>query len=121
MSIEAYKQFVDDLVARASGVEARRVLESTAWPDTPENTDLNKFLASLDSGQREILAQLLQHTREGGMHDVLAYLQEQSDDGNFQLVNCGTALPHDPFNSPLYYDWLCRLEGDEWPKVEDET
>ena len=121
MSIEAYKQLIDDLVARAPSVEARRVRELTAWPELPENTELNQLLASLGTDQREVLAQLLQSTREGGIHDVLAYLQEQADLGGLQLVKAGEALPNEPFDTQLYYDWVCRLAGDDWPEVDDAT
>src|SRR6516165_1509912 len=72
--LEDYKNFIDALVRIRQDVSARRVKENRLWPDRPENQAKNEFLGQLTDAQREILAHLLQHARDAGIHDVLAYL-----------------------------------------------
>ena len=91
--------------------------EKRQWPDLPENLQINALVSSLDDSQRAVLGQLLQRARDGGIHDMLAYLNEQIDLNGLRLSKNGHELPHEPFGSELQYDWTCRKEGDDWPET----
>ncbi|TNJ63780.1 hypothetical protein FE784_23970 [Paenibacillus hemerocallicola] len=37
-----------------------------------------------------------------------------STDG-FEITKNGVKMATEPFGSEMYFDWVCRREGDEWP------
>ena len=116
--LQDYKALIDGLVQLSHSVAARRVREGQPWPQLPENKALNTFLSKLSAEQRETLADLLQKTFEAGIHQVLAYLNDEIDLGGLRLTRDGREVPVTPFGTELYYDWVCRLAGDPWPQPE---
>jgi hypothetical protein len=110
--IQLYKDFVDGLVKGRAGVLGRWIT-GRGWPDSPENKPINELLAQLTPQQKEIVAQIAKEAREEGIHDTLAYLDDEMANG-LRLVNEGAELPISPFES-LHYDWVCRCAGDAWP------
>ena len=73
--LKHYKDFIDGLVERRSGVDRKRIL-GKGYPDNEENRPYNELLASLTLEQKEVLAKLVQKARLGGIHDTLAYMNE---------------------------------------------
>lgn len=118
--LDDYKEFIEALVGIRPDVSARWVREKQAWPDLLENRAINAFVAKLTDAQREVLATLLQHARDGGIHDTLAYLNDEINLAGLRIVRKGRELPVEPFGTELYYDWTCRREGDPWPKPDSE-
>ena len=112
--LEYYKNFIDGLVEQKNGVDGKRIL-GKGYPHNEENRPYNELLASLTLEQKEVLAKLVQKARLGGIHDALAYMDEMMDCDGLQLTQNGESLPHDAFES-MHYDFICRCEGDEWPK-----
>ena len=119
--LEDYKAMIDDLVNRRPSVLARWVTEKRDWPDLPENRDINGFLETLTDSQRAVLADLLQQARDSGIHDVLAYLTDEITLRGLRLARNGQELAVEPFGSEMYYDWVCRREGDTWPDERGQT
>jgi|SRR5262245_14466989 len=119
--LDDYKAFIDALVGIRPDVCARWVRERRGWPDLPENKAINAFVAKLTDAQREVLATLLQHARDGGIHDTLAYLTDEINVEGLRIVRNGRELPVEPFGTEMYYDWTCRREGDPWPKADGEA
>jgi hypothetical protein len=119
--LEDYKNFIDALVRIRPDVSAQWVKVKRPWPDLPENQATNEFLAQLTDAQREILAHLLQHARDGGIHDVLAYLNDEINRNGLRSVRNGHEMPVEPFGTELHYDWTCRREGDPWPQSPQEV
>lgn len=121
--LDDYKEFIDALVHIRPCVSARWVREKRRWPISPafpENRAINRFLDKLTDSQREVLAVLLQEARDGGIHDVLAYLTDEINLGRLRLVRNGRDVPVEPFGTELSYDWTCRREGQNWPPVEGQ-
>jgi hypothetical protein len=118
--LDDYKAFVEALVRIRPDVAARWVRERRAWPDLPENKSINAFVEKLTDAQREVLATLLQHARDSGIHDTLAYLNDEINLAGLRIVRKGRELPVEPFGTELSYDWTCRREGDPWPEPESE-
>jgi hypothetical protein len=116
--LDDYKALIDALVDFRPDVTARWVREKRPWPDLPENRAINEFVGQLSDSEREVLAILLQHARDGGIHDVLAYLNAEVCLKGLRLVRNGRELPVEPFGTELHYDWVCRREGDQWPKTD---
>lgn len=116
-----YKQFIDDLVTLRPTILARWVKEK-GWPNQPENKGINKLLGELTPEQKDVLAQMLQQARDGGIHDVLVYLTDENKLEELRLVKNGVELAVEPYGTEMYYDWVCRSEGDEWPEhqLDDE-
>ena len=112
--IEEYKSFIDALVGIKSSAAAQWVT-GKGFPDVPGNEQINQLLSSLTSQQKEILASMLQGAKEAGIHDTLAYLNEQMSFGNIVIIKNGVSLPVEPFDTELHFDWVARSEGDEWP------
>lgn len=110
--LQLYKELVDGLVKIRPGVDVRWIT-GRGWPDSPENKPINDLLSQLTPQQKEIVAKIAQEARDGGIHDTLAYLDDELANG-LRLVNEGVELPISPFES-LHYDWVSRREGDSWP------
>jgi hypothetical protein len=117
--LDEYKQLIDDLVAQREDVSAAWVRGKRKWPNSADNKPINDFLRSLKDAQRDVLADMLQHARDGGIHDVLGYLNERGHFDKLKIVINGRELPHEPFGSEFNYDWTCRKEGDDWPEPND--
>lgn len=110
--LELYKAFIDGLVERKNGVEAKRIM-GKGYPQNEDNKAINELLGVLTSEQKEVLAKMVQDARIGGIHDTLAYIDEMMDCDELVLSQEGENYPYDHFES-MHYDFICRCEGDEW-------
>jgi hypothetical protein len=118
--LQLYKKLIDGLVGGRQGVLGLWIRER-GWPDLPENQKKNNLLAQLTPEQREVVADIAAQARDGGIHDTLAYLQDEICRQEFRLVQHGLELPVDPFDTQLYYDWVARCDGEEWPDERHPT
>ena len=114
-ALAKYRDFVDGLVKRREGVLPGRIREK-GWPQLPENEKINAFLSRLTPEEREIVAQIAREARDGGIHDTLAYMQEQMDLKNLRLAMDGSELPVSPYDTEIFWDWVARANGGAWPK-----
>lgn len=115
-ALAKYQALIDALAARKECVLARRVREVDSWPEQASNSKFNTLIATLTKEQRNLLAELLQSARNGGIHDALVVLSEKANLQNLKFVQGGEELPHEPYGTEIYYDWVARSAGDEWPK-----
>jgi hypothetical protein len=115
-ALAKYQSLVDALAERKECVIARRVSEGDPWPEQASHSKFNAFIATLTQEQRNLLAELLQSARSGGIHDALVVLSEKANLQNLKFVQGGEELPHEPYGTEIYYDWVARSAGDEWPK-----
>lgn len=102
-SIEIYKNFIDDLVKIRPGVLSVWA-ESKGWPKTEENAEINTFLNELSNDQRRIIAQIIQKSRDGGIHDVLVYLSEEINTNELKIIKNDIEMAVEPFDTELFYD-----------------
>jgi len=116
-SLQNYKDFIDGLVEIRPGVLSRWVL-TTGWPKTEENLKDNEFIGSLSEEQKQLLAQIIQQSRDGGIHDVLVYLNDEINLNGMKLIKNDIEIAKEPFDSKMYFDWVCRREGAPWPDSE---
>jgi hypothetical protein len=128
--VDLYKSFVDGLTGvHAQSVEAARARRGVWNPNKPAPGDsevlresliqqqkYNKLLKALSPEQRELLAQMLQETHDGGMHSVLVYLNEQMSLAGLRLSYNGVELPVEPFGTELFFDWCARRDRADWPE-----
>ena len=115
-SLDGYKVIIDDLVTISESVPAQWCIRGT-YPDTDENSSINKLLASLSEDQRKVIALMLSDAKSSGIHDALAYFSEkQNTDGLVFILN-GRTVPTEPFGTELNYDYIARKAGDSWPKL----
>ena len=119
--LREYQQFIDALVKIRPAVEARWAT-GKGWPKQPKNATINQLLSHLSSNEKDALAQIIQQARDGGIHDVLAYLQDQINLAGLRLARNEIELAIQPYGTEMYYDWVCRGEGDDWPshQLKDE-
>jgi hypothetical protein len=111
-SLLEYKRFIDRLVGRVLSVEGRRIRSGVWHPEPPpDQHKYNELLRSLSADQRELVAQLVDGARSGGMHDVLVQLT----DGDYRLSRKGVELAQEPFGTEVYFDFVARSAGDAWP------
>ncbi|MEK4661450.1 DUF6547 family protein [Priestia sp. FSL H7-0729] len=115
--VQNYKDFIDGLVEIRPGVLSRWVL-TTGWPKTEENIKVNEFIGSLSEEQKQLLAQIIQQSRDGGIHDVLVYLNDEINLNGMKITKNDIEIAKEPFDSEMYFDWVCRREGDPWPDSE---
>ena len=115
--LDDYKKIVDDLVHAAWSPSARWVREKRRWPDGAENVRINELIDSLSDEKREVLARILEGAVQGGIHKVLAYLTDEMNLAGLRITKHGREIPVEPYGTEMYYDWVCRLNGDEWPDL----
>lgn len=112
--LEYYKSFIDGLVIRRE-CTLKIWIKEKAWPQLPENDKYNKLLSELTNEQKDILCEIVQSARDGGIHDTLAYISDKMNRENLILEQQGIRLPFEPFDCEMNYDWVCRSGGDCWP------
>lgn len=59
---------------------------TTGWLKTEENIKVNEFIGSLSEEQKQLLAQIIQQSRDGGIHDVLVYLNDEINLNGMKLI-----------------------------------
>src|ERR1700687_6173335 len=109
-----HQTFVDQFVKRRHGVLPRWVKEK-GWPDLPKNKPINDLVSKLTSAEKDVLVELIAEAREGGMHDALVVLHTELANA-LRLVKYGVEMAFEPYGTEIYYDWICRCEGDNWPE-----
>ena len=115
---DAYKAFIDNLVEQTPSIGSRLVRQEGIFKRAPENDDVNQFVSSLDEGQRELLARMLQEERVGGIHDVLAELTWWVIARDVGMTCQGKPMPVDLSGTGLHGDYIGRLADWEWPENE---
>jgi hypothetical protein len=117
--LEDYKALIDGLVTVRTGVVSGWVRKG-AFPATPEYAKVKSLCAALKEEEREAIAKLVEQAREGGIHDALVFLHDRMMIDGVRLTKGGRELPVEPFDTQLYYDWMCRAMGDSWPDEREE-
>lgn len=115
LSLELYKSFIDGIVKIHKNVKSKWILANGSYPKTEDNTKINALIAKLNDEERETLAKMLQDAKDGGIHDVLAYMNEQAQCDGLEIQKNGVKLKIDKFES-MHFDFICRINGDEWPE-----
>ena len=64
---------------------------------------------------------MVQRSRDGGIHDTLVYLADEINLGGLRLSRNGMELAIEPYGTEMYFDWLARLAGDDWPEHQLEV
>ncbi|MBV8658452.1 MAG: hypothetical protein JO142_11560 [Burkholderiales bacterium] len=117
-SLELWKSFVDAFATLHDGVHRRWVVEKGSYPSIPENQRVNELLASLSAQQREVIAEMLIDARVGGVHDALVVLNDRMALQSGRYAENDVQMAFQPFGSELYYDYISRREGEDWPDAE---
>ncbi len=117
-SIQLYKEVVDELAQLHKGVHRKWVTEM-GWPKIPKNEKINNLIGKLSNDDKLILVDILESARDGGIHDTLVRLNDRMSIEGLRFVENGVEMAHEPFDTELYYDWVCRREGDLWPDEEN--
>ena len=119
--LKLYREFIDDLTKIRNGVLHIWVTK-TGWPKLPENDKYNNLLDKLNKDEKTILAEMIQQSRDGGIHDTLVYLSEQINLNNLRLSKEDTEFAIEPYGTELFWDWTARCDGSDWPdhQLSDE-
>ncbi|MEL6643052.1 MAG: DUF6547 family protein [Pseudomonadota bacterium] len=119
-----YKWLIDQFVEYAGiNVTADRVRSDE--PTEPQDVALlseqdvaaRALLASMEHGDREIIAHLIEDARMAAIHDLASFLDWGTTSGKMTLCVDGKEISGSPYAS-FHYDFVCRYEGDEWPDVD---
>ncbi|WP_413662791.1 DUF6547 family protein [Microbulbifer sp. CNSA002] len=105
-----YKEFIEKVVSLKESATSKWVALGI-YPDTKENEYRNEVLSSLSEVQRNEIAKIVQEAKEAGIHDLLAFLNQECS-----VTYQGSELPSEPFGTELNYDFIARSEGDKWPE-----
>ena len=110
--LKNYKKFIDGLVKIRKSVAASR-FRNGVWhrEPPPEQVKYNELLKTLTEQQRLLIADIIQGAADSAIHDVLVYLT----DNEYRISKNKKLLPEEPFETSLHWDFVCRMEGDEWP------
>ena len=110
--VAEYKLFIDGLVKLRHCVLAQRVREGV-WNSEPppDQVKYNKLLSDLTPEQRDLIAEIIQSTRDGGIHDVLVFMTDKK----YRLWKGNIQLALEPFGTEMYFDFIARRDGRQWP------
>lgn len=111
----AYHELIDALVSRRECIFASRFASEAAWPSSSAFAEFNALIAQLDPVQRGLVSKLLKLAREGGIHDSLVVLSERMETHGLRFAEAGVELPFEPHGTEIYFDWVSRCAGEEWP------
>ena len=119
--LELYHDFIDAFVKQSKTVIPNWI-EDVGYPQTEDNVEINQLLNKLSIRERELIAQMVQDGSNSALHNTLVYLQEEIGTSNFKIVKNGVEIAIEPYGNTMYYDFVCRREGDEWPtsQLDDE-
>src|SRR5690349_2010530 len=98
---QLYRAFIDGLVKRRPDVIANWV-RTRHWRDPYGEDKFDAFFAQLTDEQIEMVAQIAQEARDGGIHDTLAYIQEKTDLEGLRLLQNGMDLTQEREVSLFY-------------------
>jgi hypothetical protein len=117
-SLEEYKAFIDGLVSPNTMANWVRLNQ---WPDYVTNLPaarVNELVAALTPQQRELLADMLEYSKNSGILAVLQLLDVRS----IRLSREGVQFqPLFPFGlTTLWGSWSARKMGDAWPNGPGE-
>jgi hypothetical protein len=116
--VEVYKQIIDQLVERSPSLGARLVAEQGIYSKAPALQHTNELVRSLTPEQRALLAEMLNHERQGAIHDVLAALTWWIDCRSVGLTYEGQPMPVQLSGEGLHGDYIGRLDRWKWPQDE---
>lgn len=110
--IKEYKRFIDGLAGISRSIEARRI-QAGEWHKSPppDQAKYNILLEHLSQEQRELTAEIVQHTREAAIHDVLVLMTDRK----YRIQSGEIQLAVEPFYTEMFYDFVARCAGDTWP------
>jgi hypothetical protein len=119
----AYKRFIDELVeCSRNDVTAMRI-RSSGHSERTNDYDLpldekerqrKDFFLVLSPAQKEIIAELIQESRESAIHDVASFLEDKLSSDGMRISWNSDEIPASPYAS-MHYDYICRRGGDSWP------
>ena len=115
--MEEYKEFIDALVSIAESPTGQRVRAGLGVALGLGNDEVyNSMLRRLSTADRELLADLLDDARSGGIHDMLSLMTFRE----LELSRDGQKLAHEPFGTQAHYDFVSRKAGDTWPDEQGQ-
>ena len=117
IQLKNYKKIIDDLVKIRPAILKRWVTEK-GWSNVSENKEKNALLSKLTDTEKSTLGEMIQQAKDEGIHDTLAYLNEQINKGGLKIMKDGVPIAVEPYGTELFWDWLERCEGNEW--AEDQ-
>jgi hypothetical protein len=112
--LDNYKS-INDALAQLACVHSHWVQEHRRWPESPDCAGINDFISTLNDAQRQTLARLLDDAYSAGIHDTLAFLNDQIASHRLRLLVNDLDLPVTPLGTTLHWDYVCRRQGDPWP------
>ena len=116
--LEFYQQFIDAMVRNSKREVTKAWITTDGYPKLEDNEEVNQLLAKLSAREKQVIAQLVQDGANGAIHDALVYLQEETDLAELKISKDGVNIAVEPYGTTMYYDFVCRREGDEWPDGE---
>jgi hypothetical protein len=111
-NLEFYHEFIDYFVNLRDSINIRRIENNSLHQF---DSDTNQFISSLNTTQKKQLISLLQSERDNALHSVLVFFNEELNN-EMKILQKSNELPLEPYGTELFYDFVCRLNGDEWPK-----
>ena len=111
-----YEKIIDALVERRESITANQVRHGEQWRPTAEKSKFNHLIQSASPEQLAQFSELLQSERDSGFHDALVVLSELMNLENLRFSVNGEELPHEPYGTELYFDWVARVSGEPWPQ-----
>lgn len=125
MTHEAYKWFIDEMVAVAMRCVAADRIDAQGHPVrgneadlalSAEDSELKQVFLRLGAGDRAILARTLIEERQSALHDFASFLEWALSCDEMSIRWGAEVISEGPFNT-MHGDFVGRLNGDEWEKL----
>lgn len=105
-----YHNFIDGLTKLNTSIYANWVL-GNGWPKVEENKGINNLLSRLSQADKEVISRILEDAQLSAIHDTLVYLT----DNEYKLVHDTVEIANEPYGTTMYWDYMARKDGSEWP------
>ena len=119
-SLKLYQFFIDTMVKVSKGcITANRIKKKHYYPNNSEkHVKFGDFMTKLSEDDALYIAELLEEERCNAVHDVLVRLNEFVDLNDLKLIFGDVEMAKEPYETEMYYDFICRYKNNEWSKIE---
>ena len=114
--IRLYKEFMEGLLEQRPDMRAERIKAKNkmVWPKAEMYQKYRSFFGGLSDENKNVLADLLQDTRDAAIFDTLEYFDDTINLDGLHVTQNGIEFPKVFFGGDFHNDWVALLQGDFW-------
>ena len=113
-NIDQYKKFMEGLLKNRIDPYANNLKSGRRVFPAVGEKKFQDFCDSLSDENKMILADIIQHTRDSAIFDVLEYLDFEINCKGLKITQNDIEFPNDFWGGDFHCDWAGLCNGDMW-------